>query len=129
RLYPRLLEQEIVKVLVGCFGGEREVGARAKRLGNPILVGGRQKDRDELHGPAAGFVQLTRDERAFPIHAPALARLFMPAESAVVGLRANYEHGVSGVELIEHPTRPALSRCPVHVLVEERLGAISAQTL
>jgi hypothetical protein len=103
--------------------------ARAKRLGNPILNGGRQKDRHKLQRPAATVVKLLGHEGALPIHALAFAGHFMPAESAVVGFRADDENGVRSIELIEHPARPALRRRAVHILVKKRLDAIRAQTL
>jgi hypothetical protein len=55
--------------------------------------------------------------------------LFVSAEPAVVGLRANHEHKVSGIELIKHPARPTLRRRAIHVLVEQRLDAVRAEPL
>jgi hypothetical protein len=98
RLDAGLSQQEVVKPSIGTLGGQRVVRAGAQRIGDPFLIGGAQEDGHELQGPAATLVNLLGDERAFPIHALALAGLLMAAEPAVVSLRADDDNRVRGIE-------------------------------
>lgn len=57
------------------------------------------------------MVNLLRDECAFLVHAYADVGLFVPAEAAVVGLRADDEDGIRGIQLVEQPARLTAGRC------------------
>jgi len=49
-------------------------------------------------------------------------------ESPVVSLGADDENKARRIEFVEHPARPALLRRAIHILVEESLDAVRAQS-
>jgi hypothetical protein len=94
----------------------------------PADVPGFGNARDELQRSTASQIQLARDERIFPVHSLAFSRLFVTTEPTVVGFCANDQDARGLIQLVEHPTRPAFERGAIHVLVEQGLDAIRAQS-
>ena len=127
RLRAGLAQQEIVKYLVGRVRGECVPRQASQRLGNGCVRVRRQEHGDKLPGLTALVVNLLRDERSFPIRAFALLRNFMAAETPVVGLGANHQHERGGIQLVEHPTWPALRRRAIHILVKDRDDPVGAK--
>ncbi len=124
-----LIKQEIVKRLVTRLSGQRIMRRRSKRFGDELLLVIRKQDRRELQSRAPGIVDSLRDQRAFPVNALTFARLFFSTEPAVVGLRADHQNEVCFVQLIEHPSWPALSGRAVQIAIEACLNPVVPKPL